>query len=381
MVAHIITAKAIVTTPPKDGKFSWSMKNVKLREPHDDELTVRIVASGICHTDIALSSGPAEIGLWPRILGHEGAGVVEKVGSRVTHVKPDDFVLLSFDFCSDSSCHNCSTGYPSYCPSFIILNIAQQPDIYDIGGEAGAGVFFGQSSFSSTALVKGNSAVNVSELITSEEELKLFAPFGCGFQTGAGSITELADANEKDSVAVFGLGGVGLLALMAAKLRGCVTIIGVDRVQSRLDIAKSVGATHVIDTSGFKDLNGDLTKAIKEATNGAGTSINVDTTGVLDIVHAGVNSLRPRGQLVLIGIMQGLTLPIDLSDLLANGKSIRGCIEGSALPKKYIPQMIQWYRDGKLPIDTLIKHYPADDFEKALEDMHTGATVKPILIW
>ncbi|ORY10401.1 chaperonin 10-like protein [Clohesyomyces aquaticus] len=381
MADYTINTKAIVTTPSKDGKLNWNMHNVKLRNPHEDEVLVRVVAVGICHTDIVMSHIPSEYGLYPKVLGHEGAGVVEKVGSKITHVKPGDYVVLSFDSCENSSCYNCKNGHPSYCTAFTAKNVMAVPGVYKLeDGQAAAGSYFGQSSFSEFALVQEKSAVNVSDLIKSEEELKLFAPFGCGFQTGAGAVTETADVQAGDEIAVFGLGGVGMLAVMAARIRGCRTIIGVDRVQSRLDIAKSVGATHVINTSGFENLEDDVAAAIRSICP-AGTNCNVDTTGVLGIVQVGLAALQPKGQLVLIGIMRGLTLPIDLGTFLATGVSIRACIEGSALPKKYIPQMIEWYRDGKLPIEKIIKQYAAEDFEAALEEMHTGAVIKPVLIW
>ncbi|KAF2111686.1 hypothetical protein BDV96DRAFT_175332 [Lophiotrema nucula] len=380
MVDYSISTRGIVTSEPKDGRPSWSLQDLKVREPKEDELLVRVVASGVCHTDLVISMAPPEMGNYPKVLGHEGSGIVEKVGSKISHAKDGDFVLLSFDYCGKDSCYNCSSETPGYCPEFMMLNIACHPAIFQgQDGSATAGHFFGQSSFANYAIVKGTSALNVTGSVN-EEELKLFAPFGCGFQTGAGAVTELANATGKDQIAVFGLGGVGMVALMAAKIRGCRTIIAVDRVQSRLEVAKSVGATHTIDTSGFQNLEEDLARAIKDISP-LGTNISIDTTGVLDIVKAGVQALSPRGQMILIGIMYGLTLPVDLSDLLASGKSIRGCIEGNVKPQKFIPQMIQWYREGKLPIEKLIKHYPVDNFEQALGDMHTGATIKPILLW
>ncbi|KAF2733117.1 NAD(P)-binding protein [Polyplosphaeria fusca] len=375
--------KAIVTTPPKDGQLSWDLQDVHVREPKEDELLVRLVASGICHTDLVMSMIPPEYGgLYPKVLGHEGGGIVEKVGAKVGHVKAGDLVLLSFDYCGKEECHNCADEAPGYCPEFNQKNIFCEAEHFKkASGESAAGAFFGQSSFAHRTIVKEKSAVNVTDLVKSEEELKLFAPFGCGFQTGAGSITELANAKERDSVVVFGLGGVGMLAVMAAKLRGCRTIIAVDRVQSRLDISSSVGATHTINTKDFANLTGDVVDAIK-AIETLGSNFILDTTGVLALIEAGIQALAARGQMILIGVPPpGETLAIDPVTLLGPGKMIRGCIEGDAKPEKYIPQMIQWYREGKLPIEKLIKEYKAGDFAQALGDMHNGSTIKPILIW
>ncbi|OCL04761.1 NAD(P)-binding protein [Glonium stellatum] len=376
MANYTVSAKAIVSHPPKDSNRSWEMQEVKLREPNADELLVRMIATGICHTDLHFGILPTDYGNYPKVLGHEGAGYVEKAGSNVKGMAPGDPVLLSFASCT--SCRACQLSKPGYCQNFMSLNIGAVRGIFeDISGN-----FFGQSSFSSMAIVGASSVVNVSGLLKDENDLKLFAPLGCGFQTGAGAVTELANANKDDLVAVFGLGGVGLLAIIAAKTRGCSTIIGVDRFASRLDLAKKLGATHTIDTLGFTNLSEDLAKAVKENTKGSGTSINIDTTGNLNIIRAGLSSLANSGQLIIIGIPPpGSELGVNLNELLQSGKSIRGCIEGNAVPSKYIPQMIQWYREGKLPINELVKLYPAQKFDQAASDMDSGVTVKPVLIW
>ncbi|KAH5617463.1 hypothetical protein HBI23_256370 [Parastagonospora nodorum] len=202
---------------------------------------------------------------------------------------------------------------------------------------------------------------------------------GCGFQTGAAAITELANIGEHDAIAIFGLGAVGLAAVMAAKIRGAKTIIGVDRVQSRLALARELGATAIIDTSSLSSIAVDLQNAIREIVP-QGTNTNFDTTGVIPIIDAGVKSLHPKGQMVLIGIVDG-HMDIDLGKIMAAGTAIRGCIEGNAKPSKFIPQMIEWYRQGKFPIEKLVKFYSSGDFEDALSDAHTGATLKPILLW
>lgn len=260
---------------------------------------------------------PPDQSLYPKILGHEGAGIVEKIGSSITHTKPGDYVLLSFDSCGakDGSCYNCAKGLPGYCGEFMQRNIMSYEGVYEVDGTKAAGGFFGQSSFSGMAVVKENSAVNVTGIVKDEEELKLFAPFGCGFQTGAGTITEAIGVKEGDTVVVSGLGGVGMLAVMAAKIRGARVIVGVDRVKERLEVAKSIGATHAIDTSGFKDLTEELVAKVKEIVPG-GTNVSLDTTGVIPIVKAAVQSLHPGGQAVLIGVMQG-SLDVDLGDLLS----------------------------------------------------------------
>ncbi|OAK96596.1 GroES-like protein [Phaeosphaeriaceae sp. SRC1lsM3a] len=340
MATQPITTTAIVCDEPIDGHVKWRKETLQLREPLEDEVLVRILASGICHTDIGVSSYPSDtpgFSAYPKVLGHEGAGIIERVGSEVLHVKKGDWVLLSFDYCG--KCRGCAEHTPGYCEDFHVKNLLSEQNVYqDTNGKSIAGSFFGQSSFSNLALVKGTSAVNVSHLVKDKEELKLFAPLGCGMQTGAGAVTQLADVGQQDAIAVFGLGGVGLSAVMAAKMRGAKAIIGVDKVQSRLELAKELGATHVIDTSTFTALTTDLARAIREAVP-LGTNASFDTTGIKPIIDAGIQGLHRKGQMVLIGVVDG-TLSVDLGTLLIS-----------------------------------------DDFETALNDMHSGATVKPILLW
>ncbi|KAJ8119046.1 hypothetical protein OPT61_g95 [Boeremia exigua] len=382
-MSHPISVTAIVSDAPNGTHPVWRKEKVQLREPGEDELLVKIIASGICHTDIAISTFPEGVpGFqpYPKIMGHEGAGIVERVGSKISNVKKGDKVLLSFDYCSKDDCRGCEDDTPGYCNEFHVRNLFNEADVYQVdNGKSAGGLFFGQSSFSSTALVKGTSVVNVEQLVKDEEELKLFAPMGCGYQTGAAAVTELANVGKKDAVVVYGLGGVGMSAVMAASVRGAHTIIGVDIVQSRLELAKEMGATHVIDSSNFKDLATDIPAAIREIAP-KGVNAVFDTTGVVPLISAAIPALHAKGQIVLIGVVNGKAMDLDLGALLNFGTAIRGCIEGNAKPSKFVPQMIEWYRQGKFPIEKLAKFYQSDDFEKALADMHTGSTIKPILL-
>ncbi|KAJ4363388.1 hypothetical protein N0V83_009681 [Neocucurbitaria cava] len=265
------------------------------------------------------------------------------VGAEVKGVRVGDRVVLSFDYCGGAEgCRACDSsvkgmGMPGYCKEFHARNIFGVEGVYQVvvdddvddgeeGSKAAAGLFFGQSSFSQFAVVKGRSAVNVQAVVQSEEELKLFAPMGCGYQTGAASVTEVADVREGDSVAIFGLGGVGMAAVMAAKIRGAKTIIGVDKIQSRLDLAKDLGATHVLDTSNFPSLTSDLTAAIREIAP-SGTNATFDTTGVIPLIEVGVRALHANGQMILIGTVNG-SMMLDLGMLLnVREVSLRSNIE------------------------------------------------------
>jgi len=177
-----------------------------------------------------------------------------------------------------------------------------------------------------------------------------------------------------------GLGGVGLSAVMGAKIQNCRTIIGLDRVESRLKLAKELGATHVIDGSKLGDKS--LVEAIRELSDRIGPSICVDTTGVPALTKAGIECIRRRGKFVQVGSSPfDFDLDVNMFSFMVSGKQIIGAVEGHAYPPEYVPKMVQWYREGRFPIDRLMKLVPADDFEKALQEMHSGETIKPILMW
>ncbi|KAF7197443.1 Aryl-alcohol dehydrogenase [Pseudocercospora fuligena] len=352
----------------------WKFEDIRVRQPKEGELLVKMVATGICHSDVFAGSvpkGASPLAVYPRVLGHEGAGYVVAVGPGVTIASVNDPVLLSFASCQ--SCFHCKSGVPATCKDFLAWNtlsfdkVFTSSDLPDNAEPDITGTYFSQSSFAGLSIVKQSSIVNARDLVKNNSELQLFAPLGCGAQTGAGSVTKVAEAGPKDSVTVIGLGGVGMGALMAAKLRECHTIIAIDRVPSRLALARELGATHTIDTTGIPPGEA-LIKAIREATEGLGTSVTIETTGVPALTESGYEATRARGKHIQIG------------NLFAN-KSFIGAVEGWADPREFIPEMIQWYREGKFPLEKMVKFLPAKDFQKGLDEMHSGATIKPVILW
>lgn len=305
------------------------------------------------------------------------------MGPNVTSAKPGDPVLCSFAFCN--KCEICKTGHHSHCNSFNELNFGPFDTFHlkeksgkpDVGGE-----FFGQSSFANFSIVKECSVVNASKLVDNKQDLQLFAPLGCGIQTGSGTVVNVSGAGPKDSICIMGLGGVGLSAVMGAKIMGCRQIIGIDRVQSRLDLAKELGCTHVID-GGKLDEGKTLGEVVKQIADGVGPSITIDTTGAPVLMDAGMQFTRNSGKYIQVG-----SPPFDYTlgsvvgfEFMVAGKQWIGAIEGGAYPPEYVPKMVQWYREGKFPIDKLMKLMPADKFNEALHEMHSGETIKPILTW
>ncbi|EEU35100.1 uncharacterized protein NECHADRAFT_44802 [Fusarium vanettenii 77-13-4] len=384
MKANVQTTQAIVSHAPEDGKRRWILEDVQVSEPGEYEAIVEMVASGVCHTDLGCGTAPDgtpgfPVPPYPRVLGHEGAGFVRAVGSKITKVKPGDAVLLSFAFCT--KCHNCKFGAPGYCHEFSALNFAGTKKAFQFPTGTGpdvGGSFFGQSSFSKLSRVQETSLVNVSQLVRNKNDLKLLAPLGCGIQTGAGTVTELAAAKPSDKVAIIGLGGVGLAAIMAAKLKGCRTIIGIDRVPARIGMAKKLGATHGIDTSTISN----LVDEVRKVTEGSGSTITVDATGVLPLIQQGLEFTANQGKMILLGVApMDAGLEIAVVPYMVTGKQIMGSMEGGVYPEDYIPKMIRWYQNGEFPVDELIKFYPVQDYQKAIRNMEDGSTIKPVLIW
>lgn len=330
-----------------------------------------------------LPNGAAPIAFYPRVLGHEGSGYVREVGSGVTVAKPGDPVLLSFAFCK--SCASCTAGYHSHCNTFNDMNFGTQPNVFGAKDDASnptiPGAFFGQSSFASLSIVRECSVVNASSLVSSKQELQLLAPLGCGVQTGAGSVINAAQASEKDIVCVLGLGGVGLSAIMGAKIQNARRIIGVDRVASRLELAKEMGATHVIDSSKLPQ-GKTLVDAVREASEDLGPTITVDTTGVPALIKASIDFARNRGKILQVGSAPfDFKLELTVFDFMVRGLQYIGAVEGQAYPTDFVPKMVQWRKEGKFPVDKMMKLMPADQFEKALQEMHEGTTIKPIVCW
>ncbi|RMJ04700.1 hypothetical protein CDV36_014630 [Fusarium kuroshium] len=378
----------VASAPSPGGQPNFSLDKLSLRDLRDDECLVEIVATGICHTDIAMAARPD--GVYPRVLGHEGAGYIRKIGAKVgtkhnpskARLQDGDPVLLSFAFCEN--CPSCQLGHPAYCHSALALCFGDSGPAYtaDAGGTGGeggsvAGGFFGQSSLANLAVVKESCIINVNGIVKDREELKLFAPLGCGFQTGAATVSILANAQPSDSVAIIGLGGVGLAGVMAAKMIGCKSIIAIDRVDEKLRLAKELGASVLINNEKCPD---GFPQATRDATNGAGSSITIDTTGVLPVIQQALDMTSILGKMVLLG-MSGASLEVDITKFKLSGKTLLGSVQGDAVPSTFVLQMIKWYREGIFPIDKLTSFYKAEDFNLAMQDMKVGRAVKPVLVW
>lgn len=344
------------------------IEELELDSPRADEILVRIVAVGLCHTDLTIQHNPIVL---PSVLGHEGAGVVEQVGAQVTKVKPGDHVVLTFVSCGH--CINCQQGHPSYClESFAPTFSGIRPDgttTLKKGGERVHGNFFGQSSFSTYALVTERNVVKV----RTDVELEMLGPLGCGIQTGAGAVFNSLHVKVGSSIAVFGLGSVGLSAIMASVVSGCSTIIGVDINPERMKLAESLGATHTIDPGKKNPV-----ETIKKIT-AHGVHYSLESTAQPSVFRQAVDSLRRLGVCGLVGgAPLGTQATFDMNSILF-GRTICGIIEGDSVPDFFIPQLINLYLQGNFPIDQLVTFYELDQINQAIEDARDGRVIKPVL--
>ncbi|MCX4705558.1 NAD(P)-dependent alcohol dehydrogenase [Streptomyces sp. NBC_01373] len=364
-----ITTRAAVV---ESGGAPFTLSDVQLDEPGPHEAVVRMVAAGLCHTDLGVASGGLPFPL-PGVLGHEGAGVVEAVGSDVTGVAPGDHVVLSFTSCGD--CRNCRDGHPAYCATWLPMNLiggrrADGSSTISRAGEPLGGHFFGQSSFAERALVDERSLVKVD----ADVPLESIAPLGCGVQTGVGAVWNVLKPTLGSTVVVLGAGAVGLSAVMAAALTPATTIVAVDRVAERLSLAKELGATHTVNAG-----ETDLAEALAGITGGQGADGVVETTGNVGVLRQGVDALAARGTLVIVGAPPfGSEVALDVNGMLG-GKRVVGLTLGDAETQTFIPALVKLVKEGRLPLHRLISTYPFADIDQAVRDMGAGKAIKPVL--
>lgn len=358
--------QAMLTTEESD----FNKQSLQLDEPKADEVLVRIVASGVCHTDATVLDGSLPVP-YPAVLGHEGSGIVERVGSNVTTVEPGDHVVLGFSYCGH--CDNCLEGNAGGCENMMALNFTgkNKNGVSPIHKEEQeVSQFFGQSSFATYSTVDEKNVVKIDK----EADLRLLGPLGCGLMTGSGTVLNSLAPEAGTSFVVFGTGAVGLAGMMAAKIAGCYPIIAVDIHDSRLELAKELGATHTINSK-----NEDPAEKIKEIT-GKGAHYSLETTGVPEVTLSAIRCLRVKGECATVAVgKRDLTFNVT-NEIMLNAITLKGVIEGDAVPQLIIPKLVKFYQNGQFPFDKLVKFYEMDDIQQAFEDSANGSTIKPILI-
>ncbi|MDH7796565.1 MULTISPECIES: NAD(P)-dependent alcohol dehydrogenase [unclassified Beijerinckia] len=354
----------------RDGTLNPSFEDLTLAGPRAGEVLVKIVASGVCHTDLK-SAGKVSPVPKPVVLGHEGAGVVEAVGAGVTKVAKGDHVVLTFGFCGH--CPSCADAEPAYCYNQGRLNFECTPvdglRYTDASGNPVHGDFFSQSSFATYAVGHERNVVKVRK----DAPLELLGPLGCGIQTGAGAILNDFKLQPGQTLAVFGVGALGLSAVMAARIAGASRIVAVDRHAHRLDLARDLGADLTI-VAGSEPTSAEILKQIP-----GGVDFALDTTGVLPVMRQAIDSLAPRGMAGFVtSPWDGSELSVSVRHLLL-GRKIRGIIEGNSNPDVFIPMLVDFFMQGRFPFDRLVQFYNFDEIAKAFHDSEDGKTVKPVL--
>ena len=346
------------------------VETLDLDEPARGEVRVRIVASGICHTDGLAQHADLPFPM-PGVLGHEGAGIVDALGDGVTEVALGDHVIIGWPWCG--TCSNCLDGQPRYCASLgPLLAGGARPDGSTALSRAGEPIhshFFGQSSFATYV----NAAATSLVIVEKDLPLEKLGPLACGISTGAGAVFNALRPGIGSSIVVYGTGAVGLAAIMAAKNTGATTIIGVDLVDSRLELAKSFGATHVINAS-----EADPVKEVENICGGK-ADFSLECTGVISVVRQAVDSVGMRGTACLIGgAPAGAEFSVDHISTLW-GKRIIGILGGESTSAELINGLLELYKLGRFPFDRLIEEFPLSEVNEALASSYSGTVLKPVL--
>ncbi|KAH8819780.1 aryl-alcohol dehydrogenase [Xylogone sp. PMI_703] len=366
----------------------FTLQDVVVRDDdmQDNEVLVEMSATGVCHTDINFRHVDNIEGMFPGVLGHEGAGKVVKIGSAVTNVAPGDHVLITYTHCG--KCKKCLEHRTSYCKTWEIDNFAVYRRAYSLPPTQNGGVeekgaelrshFFGQSSMAKHAIVMANCLVKVDK----DVPLQQLAPLGCGFMTGAGAMLNVVRPNNGSTVVVVGAGAVGLAAIMALKIPTNPIkpskVIAVDIVPGRLELAKKYGATDVVNSRETTD----LAKALRDLTDGEGVDGAIDCTGRTDIVEALIQGCTKRGTVVSVGVGDiNAKVGIRVWTYVNSGINYTSSAMGSCYPPEFMPEMIAAWKRGDFPFTELQKEYPAKDIEQAEKAVLDGSVVKAVLVW
>ena len=351
-----------------------TVEQVELDAPHADEALVRIYAAGVCHSDLHTYRGELRT-TPPVILGHEGAGIVEAVGSNVTRVKPVDRVMINW-LPSCLECPSCLAGRPTLCERVAATTIqSKMPDgtlrHTTLDGLA-LKPYLSSATMAEYAVIHQNGLVPLPDDVPFE----VGAVIGCAVLTGVGAVLNTAEVRPGSSAVVIGCGGVGLSALLGCVLAGCDPLIAVDVAPSKLDFARDLGATHTINAR-----EEDVVRTLKRLTR-VGPDYAFDSVGAAGTIAQALNSVRAGGTAVVMG-MHAIKeeVPISVAQLVAQNKRLLGSFAGSSKPLVDLPKLVELYRHGRLPVDKLITHrYALDDIAQAFADLEAGKIARGVLI-
>eukprot|EP00899_Mesostigma_viride_P003761 jgi/Mesvir1/13386/Mv16480-RA.1 len=387
----ICSAMKITAAVLRANTGPFSVEEVTLEAPRPDEVLVRVVSSGLCHTDSLVRAMPDFLaGGHPTVFGHEGAGIVESVGKSVTSLAPGDHVVMCPTSCHQ--CPPCRQNRPGYCFCFMPLNMCGgradgTSTLTDSQGGRVNSHFLSQSAFATHVVTHETCCVKVDPLY----DLARLGPLSCGIQTGAGAVLNILRVVPGSSLVVLGSGSLGLSAVMAAKYAGAKAIIAVDRHQNRLDLAIKCGATHVVrvadegvagQSAGDASLActlADCTARVKEITEGIGADYAFDTTGHTPLIRAVYDGLNCTGTMAVAGVGAG-EISVPILAVMA-GRSLVGVMQGGADPHTFIPLLAKLNAEGKFPFEQLITPFKLEQINEAEFATFTGQVVKPVFIF
>ena len=349
-----------------------TIEAVEIDKPWGREVLVRTAATGVCHSDLHVVDGVGRFPLdRPIILGHEGAGVVEAVGTDVTTVRPGDHVVACLSgFCG--SCEQCLSGHPNLCVGGVVTRAESAPPRLSQKGQAFR-QFIGISSYAEHMLLHENSVVKIDP----ELPLDRAALVGCGVLTGVGAALRSSGLEAGQTVAVFGCGGVGLSIVQGARIGGARQIIGVDVFESKLEMARRVGATHVVNSA--KD---DPVKAVRALTGGAGVDHSFEAVGNTTLVRQAIESLAIRGTATIVGVLPP-DAKIEFPWMAIRPECrVQTSRMGSNRFRVDIPRYLEFYRQGRLLLDEMVtRRGRLDDINEAFRAMKAGEVARTVLLF
>lgn len=359
------TATAAVVHSPQ-GKFTF--ETVELDDLRSDEILIRNQASGICHTDFVAQ----EIMPLPAVVGHEGFGIVEAVGTGVGCASIGDRVIVSYPSCG--TCIGCLEGKPYHCDHHIPLGFKgtrhDGSHTIRLGEKNISGAFFQQSSFATHSIVVSRNVVPVS----GNQPAEMLAAIPCGVQTGAGAILNTFRVGPREGLAVFGAGAVGLSAIMAGQLVGAAPLIAVDIVDERLQLAQELGATHT-----FNAKQGDVAQRIKDIA-AKGIFYSLETSGNEHALNDAIACLATGGICgMVIAPHFGEKYPFSPTEVFKRAANLCGIIQGSSVPRTFLPTLLRLNQENRFPYERLIATYDFEDINQAVADTKAGKAIKPVL--
>jgi len=352
-------------------KAPLTIEEIDVGAPGPREVLVRTVATGVCHSDLHVLEGALPNPV-PTVLGHEPAGVVEEVGSAVTHVAPGDHVIGCLSaFCG--TCEYCLAGRPNLCEGEATLRRPDEPPRLSKDG-APIVQFVHLSAFAERMLVHENALVKIRK----DMPLDRAALIGCGVTTGLGAALNTARVRPGRTAAVIGCGGVGLSAIQGCRIAGAARIIAVDTAEWKLDLARRLGATDVVHAS--PDQN--PVARVAEMTAG-GVDYAFEAIGLPATVRQAVRMTRKGGTTVMVGVVPaGVNVELPGADIVLREKSVLGCMMGSNRFRTDMPRYVDLYLDGRLKLDEMITaRLPLERVNEAFETMRKGAAARSVIVF